>query len=192
MSIRLLIDWAQTHELVDDLESFFWVLLYGSLKQFALPDQQLPFDIFNYRRVKPDGCIIGGETKQHSIRFTPNAILPVRFVAEPLRQLIADMRARWRDYDRNLQGLPRLGLTSSYWDEIQVTAQLVVKPSYWAGLIAATIEALDRDEKVVEERAIQNTTVSPAKRKLTPSVGQYDAQHPRRSKRLRTLRTSNL
>ncbi|KAI9459737.1 hypothetical protein F5148DRAFT_1150810 [Russula earlei] len=86
---------AQSHQISDDIESFYWVLIYIVMKcrhsviEGQSQDMQHVFD--GYRDVDDDGVIRGGDGK---LSFLHKLILHLDsfgFVPEPCRQIIEEL-----------------------------------------------------------------------------------------------------
>jgi hypothetical protein len=99
---RLLDPWSRPHEVSDDLESFFWVLMYQVVRYrntvLDLTDSMQ--DVFDYHS-KPDseGIVKGGKGKLDCLsdrRFSSRVIKAI--VETPCSKIIEEMRSLFRDF----------------------------------------------------------------------------------------------
>ncbi|KAF8875393.1 hypothetical protein BD779DRAFT_1651255 [Infundibulicybe gibba] len=105
MSIKLLMDPASRHELQDDLESFFWAVVYHGFRYLKLATpasgtylQERMSSIFDSYRHLSDDSIGGGEGK---IAFLSSSLLRLRLQCKPMQKwvdTILDMVKALSDY----------------------------------------------------------------------------------------------
>ena len=97
MSVALLRDPSKPHDILDDIESSYWSLLYGALHKF---NHQRDFDMEMFDEQKPDkkdGKIVyvGGKAKRDALGEMPNL---VSFNSVPLNTLILSMAEQFHEY----------------------------------------------------------------------------------------------
>lgn len=94
MSILLLRNPKKQQDILDDIESVFWVIVYVAAKYFE-GDIQLDMTVFDQR----ENCMIDGEVhpvggrKVHWLLF--RSLEQLRFTCEPLGELIRDLAHEW-------------------------------------------------------------------------------------------------
>ncbi|VDC00191.1 unnamed protein product [Peniophora sp. CBMAI 1063] len=114
----------RTHELSDDLESFFWVLLYVVLRYRYSPGkwigaasdgdfQAYMLTLFESKSIRADGVTLGGDHKCNFLAMTQDhlttpELMVLRDVANknmplPLRQLILTLRGDLRQFYADVQ-----------------------------------------------------------------------------------------
>lgn len=97
MSVALLRDPTKAHDILDDIESSYWSLLYGALHKF---NHQRDFDMEMFDEQKPDKrdgkvVYIGGKAKRNALGEMPNL---VSFSSVPLNTLILNMAEQFHEY----------------------------------------------------------------------------------------------
>lgn len=96
MSISILKDPATQPTVLDDLQSIYWVLLYGSFRYFyngATVDWRMFFE----RYEEKNKGFIGGRSKR--LYFEGRGLENLRdFTSLALRRLIYAMETQWREY----------------------------------------------------------------------------------------------
>jgi Fungal protein kinase len=113
ISIARLVDpWSRPHEVSDDLESFFWVLLYevvryrNTFKEILQAEMQIVFD----QHTRPDtaGFVGGGKGKLACLAdLELPRILLRNIVKTPCREIIEEMRSLFHGlYLHTRAGLP--------------------------------------------------------------------------------------
>ena len=128
MSIPLLRDPQKLHDLIDDLESVFWVLLYGALKRFVPPSQPSSMEMFEEERIGEDKYVVGGRQKNHCLAYGGMNDMP--FTNPALQTLIRECAARWNAYHRAGEGA--LGFRSPETKaSIMALLDFAPQPSYW-------------------------------------------------------------
>lgn len=101
MSIDLLDRSRRTHQLLDDLQSLFWVLVYVALHHCKHGNSYflVGCKLFDERdeSLEADGpAHIGGSTKEKVLRR--KQLQDISFVCEPLKRLITDLASAWAEY----------------------------------------------------------------------------------------------
>ena len=117
-SIRLLQRPEKKHELTDDLESLYWVLIYGALHFCAheKPNFLTGNDIFSEaREIIDEGRARrwGGWSKR-DVLFD-FALVRFPFACKPLRDLISVLSADWRRYYATPEKKPGYGVEDPSW-----------------------------------------------------------------------------
>ncbi|KIP08542.1 hypothetical protein PHLGIDRAFT_12541 [Phlebiopsis gigantea 11061_1 CR5-6] len=145
MSISLLSKPDKLHDITDDLESVYWVLLYGALKMFASADQDLPLNVFDWHGIDRDGRRIGGRFKQAWI-YNSDRLFALGLTSTALQELILESQRCWfmfynvRDDLMSLDGLGDLR------DRMTKTLEQAPDPSFWIDKYAAALRSLEEQE----------------------------------------------
>ncbi|KAH8099779.1 hypothetical protein BXZ70DRAFT_1065293 [Cristinia sonorae] len=89
---------SKTHDIMDDLESCFWVFLYFALHHFESNATSHALDVFDHCYGEDDhGELVGGLEKSTLLsRITPT--LPFTFACTPLHQLAEGLRKYFQSY----------------------------------------------------------------------------------------------
>ena len=95
MSYSLLSQPEKSHDITDDLESLFWVLVFGAMKWFASPGQELPFEGFDQYTLDALGRRIGGTYKGDWIHCS-DFLVDLRLTSDVLQNLVEDSRLCWK------------------------------------------------------------------------------------------------
>jgi len=105
---RLLDPWSRPHEVSDDLESFFWVLMYEILRYRNVTTMdlgELMRQVFDHHS-EPDaaGIVRGGEGKLNCVAGTKVSSLLIRnLVKTPCRMILEEMRSLFGDFYRHIE-----------------------------------------------------------------------------------------
>ncbi|GJE92002.1 hypothetical protein PsYK624_081550 [Phanerochaete sordida] len=193
MSIRLLENPLLTNEIVDDLESIFWVLLYSALEHFGLPDQNKLRVVFESRDLDGHGNLIGGISKKGFLH--PSDFKHLEFQDAILKDLVRDAARSWWKYHLVRRG--GAGVPDSQKEDVVATFRRVVEPSYWVDLFAAALAKYPQTPQTLElppGHISAGVSLCPGTKRSRETEsggrswdGHYGAQHPRKSKRLRLL-----
>lgn len=143
MSIPLLENPDKLHDLVDDLESVFWVFVYVAVKHFSAPDQVTPYRMmrmFNEEELGSQGQIVGGSRKTHCLFF--GDLSTTDFTDDALEKLLSHLGSCWHMYHCARTGnvppvddpevilkMLKLAPLPSYWAEQFTTALQPTSPS---------------------------------------------------------------
>ena len=139
MSIRLLQDPNKAHELLDDLESVFWVLVYGALKRYLSPNQPSItglMNMFDEERVDQDNIIIGGQGKANCL--WAGRLQHAQFTCASLQGLVHECATWWGMYHRAVDGARDVDIPATK-AKIMGTLDLAPRPSYWIGKFAKAL-----------------------------------------------------
>ncbi|GJE91987.1 hypothetical protein PsYK624_081400 [Phanerochaete sordida] len=214
MSIRLLYKPLSSNTIADDVEGAFWTLLYGVLSHFVPPAESLPLrrHIFFQTSVGKDGLAVGGRNKRAFL--LEGGVEKINFPSAALRELVCESARDWRKFHLAQDTFVRSGTSPSDIENVKATIRELQRPSYWVDKFAHTlqkfpaslqehtvpqhgtsIQPLDGPQNPVPLPAVGDVPGSSVggKRKASADEsadgpgGCYDAQHPRRSKRLRDL-----
>lgn len=168
MSISILEDPATRHTVFDDLQSIYWVLLYGSFRYF---DNSLTIDwsMFFDRSEEENKAPVGGHKKR--AYFESRGIIKVRdFTSPALRQLIRAMEKKWCGYygmeadfrleygDASLMGLdvqPEDSAVRRFNDARKATRQELSVPSFWTAIFDSHLQN-DNPYKVWPDDAVHS------------------------------------
>lgn len=139
MSIPLLMDPNHIHDIAEDLESLYWVFLYGILKLFAVPPQTgLLFEVLDHKMVDASGQRTGGNLKAELLN---GAILRrTQFTSENLRGLVEELTTGWWSYHRVVAEDPWLETQPVVKAMCMQMLNLVVKPEYWVDHFATALQ----------------------------------------------------
>lgn len=135
MSSSLLRNPDKLHELVDDLESVFWVFAYGALKYYALPQVLVPLAIFDEEHADEHGRAVGGRLKNASLDQFPE----IQYTSHAIKDLISDLSMSWFKFRIAQGGISRWGLGKAGKDDIMRTLELADKPCYWRDKFATVL-----------------------------------------------------
>lgn len=187
MSIGLLDDPDKLHDVEDDLEAVFWVLLYCALKRFAPPCPSLPISAFADQWEDINGRLVGGYEKLTLLqrRFYKD----VEFRSPAFRNMIHDMAETWKTYHLSLSGTE--ASTAELTRELKRVNSLAPKPSFWVEKVSNLLSQFP--DTVAPEKPVQmsGATLPPNGTKRKASSLEKDdtaLPGPRRSKRLKVLR----
>lgn len=164
MSILSLEDPNKIHDIVDDLESVFWVFIYSTIERFS-PYKDNPFkDIFDYHTADPEsGQCWGGQMKYGCI-FGPN--LPkFQFGSPYLLELIEKCKWLWHAYHTGLRGATVFRSHPETRAEIMAQHELVKKPSHWVEVFADALRDHDARCTVCASRAEPSLTSAGSSRR---------------------------
>lgn len=144
MSFVLLSDPNKIHDLLDDLESLFWVYVWGAA-QYVGTDAEFTlaikdFDDKSLRTVKGKTQFYGGAKKATMLREMAFANIP--FTCAPLKDLIATLSREWVYFHRAREDLlvPGGRAAELAWEAKQ---KQLIDPSFW---IAKFDDVLKRDD----------------------------------------------
>lgn len=139
MSIPLLRDPEKLHDLVDDLESLFWVLIYGTAKRFLQPGQRFDKDMFDQQTKDTKGRTVGGARKHTAL--LGGWLLKTRCTCTALQQLMFQCGKRWLEYHMYKQEWPPLDEKTK--EELKGIPSLVSDPSFWMEKFASALRQTD-------------------------------------------------
>lgn len=143
MSTRMLIsDGAEINEHVDDLESLFWVLLYIALARFAIPWDDMPFDVFAVPG--PGGWHEAGEDKRYHLYDSES--YNGRFKSDAFAQLLEDLEEPWGDYQLVLTDGEPTSSDLPCTPKHRQMAEAVKHPSFWIDKLANAIRRYDAEQ----------------------------------------------
>ncbi|GJE91967.1 hypothetical protein PsYK624_081190 [Phanerochaete sordida] len=189
MSIRLLDDPSRIHELVDDFEAVFWVLLFVALKRFAPPDTPFPASLFHQRARDKEGRSIGGAEKRTYISGA--FFRHVGVGGDVLRSLIRDCGEPWLIFYMSF--MPFSDPPPALLQTFAETAKSVASPSFWLEKFAAALAKLPEPESIPDASPggvglLQKQATSSSTKRTAADAGVDTCGNPlRRSKRLRTV-----
>ena len=148
MSALLLQEPDKVHTIVDDLESVFWVLVYGALRRFAEPDQYLPMELFDEVKYDRAGRRLGGTTKQ--VYVICGNLLRLKFSARPLQKLVHECNECWSEYHMGI--LPRREKERTERQRSMLVS--APEPAFWLEKFASVLqdEALWQEECNIGDR----------------------------------------
>ena len=188
MSIRLLSHADTLHDIGDDVESLYWVLVHQIVKRFVLPHQYVAKDLFDEQALDQSGRPIGGASKQ--VAITHGELEQLRLSSKPLEALLHECSHCWNVFYRAFR--PVRETITEEGKKMLVTA---LTPSYWLSHFASILHNDDlwNDASERETRDYPRTTgpfrLSGAGKKRKASDAGIEPQETpqplRRSKRLR-------
>ncbi|VDC07238.1 unnamed protein product [Peniophora sp. CBMAI 1063] len=133
---------SKTHELCDDLESFFWVLLYVVLRYRYGPVkwlesasdgtfQQYMLELFESKSIDGSGITIGGTQKELFLMGAPGQLSETEFVTmkdvsrkgmpAPLRELLVALRQEWNKFYQAMNAPDQAALDAAARADIAAT-----------------------------------------------------------------------
>lgn len=127
--------------MVDDLESLFWVFLYALFKQFTLPKQSLPMDIFDYQTVDRTNRRVGGKLKLSAIQH--DDFLQLGYTSDVLKNLLTKSNLAWQDYHTGLRNAHRLDDDDRLRIKLMSAMELAKKPSFWVETFTSALRCYD-------------------------------------------------
>ncbi|KAI9438425.1 hypothetical protein F5148DRAFT_1293949 [Russula earlei] len=139
---------ARSHQISDDIESFYWVLIYIVMKcrhsaiEGQSQDMQRVFD--GYRDVDEDGVIRGGDRKLsflHKLMLHPDTF---GFVPEPCRQIIEELRTLLKTFydDINPKSImPEPQAERNVWTEVKDAHEKLCSSEWVLNLITRNLES---------------------------------------------------
>ena len=136
MSIPLLRDPDRLHDLVDDLESLFWVLVYGALKRFVRGDPRYSMRMFDGETRDEMGRLVGGVQKYSAL--WSGAFLRQEYVCPSLQRLIHVCAARWNEYQLLKRSAPELDEDTVA--RLKSILDLACQPSFWMEKFVTALE----------------------------------------------------
>ncbi|GJE92084.1 hypothetical protein PsYK624_082370 [Phanerochaete sordida] len=171
------------HDIVDDLQSIFWVLLCAASEQYVVGDVPIANDMFEEERpYSADSTVMAGGGKKHFFIWEGRMDY-IEFSTFSLTNLALRCSERWKKYleatHEDAQDSP----------ENRAVRDLTATPSYWRDLFAVSAA---NTVSVFPRVARPPTVDGPAPvanslaRKRKADAG--DGPPPRRSKRLKILR----
>ena len=106
MSILLLRDPEKLHDLPDDLESLFWVMVFCALQWFLPSKRTHPMAMFEEEKLDEEGRTVGGVEK--SITILGGTLYLETFTCPTLQKLIHECAQCWMEYHLGLRKDPRI------------------------------------------------------------------------------------
>lgn len=153
MSVPLLSVPSRLHDIADDLESVFWVLMFGALKYYAAPGQHFPSYLFNHYRTDGQGCRVGGLHKEDWVRDR-GIIDKLRLTSEILHALIYKCCASWFLH-YSVFRFPSGSDDIAYFDVAYLSkAGLVADPSFWIEKYSAALSSVDSQGTITSEPSL--------------------------------------
>ena len=131
MSTSLLINPDKVHDILDDLESIFWVLVYCALRHFSTPGLRMPMSIFDDEGVDEEGRRTGGMLK--SACLSCRQLFDYKFSCIALERLIQEASDAWATYRIAIRGRIQAS------DVIQML-ELAPVPSYWIKMFTDALQ----------------------------------------------------
>ena len=144
MSIRLLQDPERLHDVGDDVESVYWVLIHEALKRFALPRQFVAKDIFDQQTTDEQGRCVGGQSKRLAIVY--GELLSLGLSSKALDALVHECTTCWHRFHTALRpddypltegqkNMLVLAPTPSFW--LERFASVLVNEAFWSNTTTA-------------------------------------------------------
>ena len=140
MSYPLLTEAGKIHDIADDLESVFWVLVFAAMKWHTIPGQELPLYGFDELVVHPDGTKVGGQLKGYWI-FS-DELYELRYTHNVLKELIRASRLSWFQFYRARRGAPEFASMEEVRAEIMKMLDLAPSPAFWIEKYATSLSAM--------------------------------------------------
>lgn len=148
MSIPLLRDPDRLHDLIDDLQSHSWVMIYGALKRFLWDGRPDFLGIFDAQARDEEDRIVGGKDKYAAIRA--GTLGSLQYKCPTLRLLIRMCSRPWYKYQLAIKGGPdRREYDPHDYDPEEMTMErlkpmldLAPQPSYWIEKYVVALEEI--------------------------------------------------
>ncbi|GJE92088.1 hypothetical protein PsYK624_082410 [Phanerochaete sordida] len=166
MSIKLQENLDREHDILDDLESVFWVLLFAAAERFSAGPPHVDRDLFENSE---DGPGPDASASCRRVAIVCNRIHAAPFTSAPLQSLIKECSLTWRKYQIGIDDSSPEYRERPY---IRAALESAPKPAFWLEKFAATLVDMPRTE------ALQSG--SGTKRKVSDAL-----KERRRSKRLK-------
>ena len=143
MSIAMLEDPFKTHDILDDLESIFWSILYGAIKYFS---GTVTFDMkafFSQSEIEINGRlhVVGGGMKKGLLESTSLTNIP--FDCAPLRELISHLSRVWRKYYRARVDVSEAPSNEEARQEYETQREKLSKPAFWLDIFDQLLKRSD-------------------------------------------------
>lgn len=133
---------GHAHELVDDLESLFWVLLYGALKYFVpSPQTELIDSIFYREYIDRNGRWQGAEGKVQVMYY--ESFDMVSLTSPFLESFIHDLRSDWYAY--HIAGSGDLDQSPDQYDLVKHMLPLAPDPQHWIHKFSQALRQFDAE-----------------------------------------------
>lgn len=179
MSIDLLNNPAKVHALIDDLESVYWVLLYGALHFFSHgnPTILLATNFFDDHAVRADrdGNLqdVGGKSKLDLLLNETFKDFP--FDCRPLRELVTKLSASWGEYYVTLQMAKFSDFGRSLYDQVHARMSDV---SYWIDIFTEALKSPDWEPNDAVADKFPARTSLQSRQHVSVAVSRtYDSSH---------------
>ncbi|GJE92091.1 hypothetical protein PsYK624_082440 [Phanerochaete sordida] len=140
MSIKLQENLHREHDILDDLESVFWVLLFAAAERFSAGPPHVDRDLFENSERGPD-AEASASCRRFAIVY--NKLHGVPFTSAPLQSLIKECSAAWRKYQIGIDDdLPEVR-ERPY---VRAALESAPKPSFWRAKFAAALSEMPATE----------------------------------------------
>ncbi|GJE92087.1 hypothetical protein PsYK624_082400 [Phanerochaete sordida] len=174
MSIKLQKDLDEEHDILDDLQSLFWVPLHVIAQRFTVDEDTIDPEIFENAVRGPNA---GGAASRRKTFITYNELEQVVLTSAPLKRVAQDCRFAWKQY--------LLGTDDDYPElreepDIKQVLAVAAKPSFWLEKFASGHRGMPRAEALQDHSGV--------KRKAMEETG----CQLRRSKRLKIMHATHL
>ena len=190
MSISLLSELDKNHDITDDLESVYWVVLLGAMRMFTPPDKDIPMEIYDDAGVDGNGHLCGGDSKMDWLR-DPSRLRALELCSPELLELLLDSQRCWLGFHL-VRGGAKIHKHPDA--ETENILELASDPSFWIGKYRATLDSLACKERtpvvpLTQQLRILATlnhapppTSAPGHTSKEPANTQVDQQDPREVK----------
>ena len=202
MSIALLQDPEKLHDLLDDLESVFWVMVCCALEWFLRPNQTRPMSMFEEEKVDEEGRTIGGDGKY--VALWSGSLKLKTFTCPSLQRLVYDCAQRWGEFHLARQDDPSIAKLGSegMMEKLKEMLDLAPQPVFWQRIFTSALESASSC-CIYQQSSVPSETGQPHHTKPTPMDNQIkgkkrsraalndgsprgdESQQLRRSKRIR-------
>ena len=139
MSYPLLTEPDKLHDIADDLESIFWVLVFSAMKCYSLPDQDVSLHGFDDQSLDAYERRVGGTHKRHWL-FS-DQLSKIHFVPNSLHDLIQDSQLCWFQFYIARHGTAGFDSVPAAKAELLRMLDRASSPSFWAEKYAASLSA---------------------------------------------------
>ena len=176
MSFLLLQDPEKLHDMLDDLESVFWVTAFCALDRFLRPNRIGPMTMFDEERVDDEGRTVGGLEK--SVTMLTGTLCLKKFTCPTLQELIYECSQFWAECHLASRDDPRFfkHVSEGIRDRMRKTLDSASQPVFWSDLYAS---ALKKTSSCCANRSSPTSSHGGQRHKLFPAAD----DPPRRKKR---------
>ena len=140
MSCALLQDPEKIHDILDDLESAFWVMVFCALQWFLPPGQICSLAMFDEEKVDDKGRTVGGVEK--FVTLFNGLLYLKKFTCPILQELIYECAQSWGEYHLARRDDPRIlkFISESSRDRVKRMLESASQPVFWKELYMSALD----------------------------------------------------
>lgn len=177
MSVPLLRNPDKLHDLVDDLESVFWVFVYGAVKHYALPPVPITLNLFDDQRVDGCGRAISGLWKDDALERLDE----VHYTSAALKDVIWDCSMAWQKFRIAQRGVSDFNWPVEMKEDIMKMLELAGKPSYWVAKVSHVLRTHSSPEHAPSPEVERSESPPQSVSKGRHTLRRHSARLPRTS-----------